>query len=517
MKTLNALDYAVLLIFFAVNLTVGWYASRRKQNADDFMRGGGRTPWWAAGISYFATSVSSISFMAIPAKTYAGDWLSFGSAPSQVLATLIVALVFVATLRRLNITTVFEYLELRFNRPVRLFGAALTLLLKVFGRMSIVMLLPSIALSTVTGLNVYWCIIALGVATMIYSIHGGFKAVVWTDILQVAVMFGGACIAFFYIFSRVPGGFAGVMDAASGAHKLHTLEWAFDFTRPSVWVFLGMAWGSIFVQLSDQPLMQRVFSTADVRSARSTVILGAVMALPTQVIFFFLGTCLFVYFKAFPGHLTTVTDDAIFPYFIANELPHGIVGLIIAALFASSMGALSGALNSAATIVVTDGYGVFRPAASEAGKLRVARLATFIVGTVAMAMAAYIASLGVKSLWDQFLKLIALIGGGLPGVFAVGLLSRRANAGGVMIGLIVSIVLTWWVQTYTAIDVFFHSFIAVTSCMIVGYLASFAFPPAAYERRAETLTIWKKAAPVPAASPALPAVPTPLTFTGKGN
>ncbi len=500
-RLLNSLDYVVIAIYFALNLGIGWWCARKHQSADDYLRGGGKTSWWAAGISFFATGASSISFMAIPAKTYATDWLSFGSVPAQGGATLIVAFVFVALLRRLNITTVFEYLEMRFNRAVRLLCAVLTLLLKIFGRMSIVMLLPSLALSTVTGLNVYVSILLIGGVTIVYSIVGGYDAVIWTDVMQVCVTFGGVAIALAFVFLAVPHGMDGVFQIAHENQKLHAISWDWDLTQPTVIVFLGMAWGSVFTQLSDQPLMQRVFSTSDVKAAKRSVALGAFFGISTAFVFFFIGTALFAFYRIHPERLTDIPTDAIFPYFIANELPHGVVGAIIAGLFASAMGALSSNTNSTATIVVTDGYSLLRPKATEKAKVRVARFATFFSGAAATGMAIYLAGRGVSSLWDQFLRLIALIGGGFPGVFALGLLTRRANSGGVIIGALASIGVTWWVQEFTQTNVFFHTFVAVASCMIVGYIASFAFTKEDARRDLSGLTLWAKKRPVPVGVP----------------
>ncbi|MFI5337955.1 MAG: hypothetical protein ACHQ5A_14290, partial [Opitutales bacterium] len=175
-------DYVMLAAYFTVNLGIGWWCSRRRQSSGSFFLGNGRVLWWVAAISFFATATSSISFMALPAKTYSSNWMAFGSAPAQSFAGIVVALVFVATLRRLNLTTVFGYLEQRYDRRVRLLGAGLGILLSVGGRMSVVMLLPSLALSTVTGLNVYLSILLMGTVTTIYAMEGGFEAVIWTDV-----------------------------------------------------------------------------------------------------------------------------------------------------------------------------------------------------------------------------------------------------------------------------------------------------------------------------------------------
>ena len=230
---LAPLDYVMLVLYFAVNLAIGWWSSRHKlKTSKSYFLGSRHVAWWVTAISYFATGVSSISFMGIPAKTFAGDWMTFGSGPAQALAGMGTGIVFVGILRRLDMTTVFDYLERRFDRRVRLLGAGLAVLLKVGGRMSIIMLLPSLALATVTGLNVYLSILVMGTVTTVYAMEGGFEAVVWTDVMQAGVMVGSAVIALFYIAHHVDGGFAGVFTQAHTAGKLHAVSLAPDIRRP---------------------------------------------------------------------------------------------------------------------------------------------------------------------------------------------------------------------------------------------------------------------------------------------
>jgi SSS family transporter len=489
--TFATADYIALTIYFALNIIIGWWCSRKNKSGGDYFLGGGRIPWWAAGISFSATGISSISFMALPAKTYTEDWLSFGSAPAQAFATAAVAIIFVGIFRRLNMTTIFDYLERRFDHRVRVLGAGLAVLLKVFGRMSVVMLLPALALSTVSGLNVYVSIGLMGLVTTIYALEGGFAAVIWTDVMQVAVMLGGVAIAFGSLAAGVPGGLAGIVDEALSDGKLRMVSWDFDFGKPTMWVFAGMFIASVFTQLADQPLMQRVFATKDEKEGRKSVLLAAVMGIPIAVIFFFAGTALYVFYKFHSARLAGgLPNDAIFPFFIVNEMPRGVVGLLLASLFAAAMGALGSALNATGAIVISDLYAPFRPTLSEKQKVRLGRLATLLAGLVSTGMAAWIASLEVASLWDQFLKLIALIGGGFPSVFALGLLTRRANAPGVITGALASIVITWWAQNHTTASVFFHGFIAISSCMAVGYFASLLFGGRNTAKNLQGLTMW---------------------------
>jgi len=493
-RTLTGADYLALTLFFSLNLGIGWWCARRRRSGGDFFLGGNRIAWWAAGISFFATGASSISFMALPAKTFQTDWLVFGSGPAQSFAGLVVGLVFVGLLRRLRLITIFDYLERRFSRPVRLLGASLAVLLKICGRMSVVMLLPALALATVTGLNVYLSILLMGVVTTIYAMEGGFEAVVWTDVLQVTVTFGGVAVAIAFMARGIDGGLAGIIREGTAAGKFNMVSWSLDASQPTVWVFIGMFLGSIFTQVADQPLMQRALATTDERAARRTVILGTLMGIPSTVIFFFVGTALWVFYQAHPDRLArALPNDAIFPYFIANEMPSGMVGLVVAGLFAAAMGALSSALNSSAAMIATDFIETPGRRRSDAARSRTARWTTVVAGMLATAMAAFIASLHVPSLWDEYLKLLALIGGGFPGVFGLGFLTRRANAPGVITGAIASIGITWWVQNYTDISVFLHAFIAIGSCMAIGYGASLLLGRRPEDAALQGLTLWNPA------------------------
>ena len=408
------------------------------------------------------------------------NWLLIGVPVFQSAAVVVAGFLFIGMFRRLNITTVFEYLEQRFGRAIRLLGAALMILSQVGGRLSIVMLLPAMAFSAVTGLNVYVSVLLMGVVTVIYCLKGGMKAVVWTDVLQFALMYGTIAIALATIAQDVPGGFGGLVSVAHAEGKFKAFLFDWDFVRPTVWVFSCLAVTTVFLQLSDQALMQRALSAPDEKAARNSVMLAGVLNLPISLMLFFVGSALFVFYRHHPGLLDPVLpNDSIFPYFVGNELPSGIVGLIIAGIFAAAMSTVSGTVNAISAIVVRDFLMPFRPDSSELTRMKLARATTVAVGGLATAIATVMAGMNIQSLWETFAALMALIGGGFPGIFALGLLTRRANAPGVAIGLLASIAVTFAVKHYTATNVFLFTSVAVGSCIVVGYAASLLFAPPA--------------------------------------
>lgn len=492
-RNLQFFDYLLILGYFGVNIFIGWWCGRKKKSEGTYFLGR-KIPWWALGISFYASATSSISYMALPAKTFADNWLVIGTVPAQALATVVIAFFFVKLLRRLDVTTIFEYLDRRFGRTVRAIGALLALLVVTLGRMSVVLLLPSLALAAVTGINVYVAIALMGFVTIIYSTEGGFDAVIWTEVLQALVMFGGIGLALYFLASGVEGGFAELVTLALREGKFEMVSWEPTLAVPTVWVFLGMFVATVFVHISDQSLMQRVFASSDEKAARKTLLLGTILGIPSSLLFFFMGTAIWAFYQANPTHLVEgVPNDAIFPYFIANELPVGVVGLIVAGLLAATMSTLSGSINASAAIVERDFHHPLRPDATEKQRLAVGRWASVISGTIATVMAIYLATLEVRSLWEKFIELTALFGGAFPGVFALGLLTRRASAVGAIAGVIASIATILAVQNFFQINVFFHGFIAISVCFVVGLIVSFFTP--AHARDLSGLTLHTLAAP----------------------
>ena len=216
----GAWDYACLGAYLLSLVGMGIYFSRREKTTEDFFAAGRRIPWWAAGVSIAGTQTSAISFMAIPAKVYATDWVYLWNPLAAGLIAPLVVFVYLPFFRRLNLTTAYEYLEKRFHVAVRLFASSAFVLFHL-GRMAIVLFLPAIALSTVTGIDVYACIVVMGVLCTLYTVLGGIEAVIWTDFLQVIVLIGGAFISLVIIAANVEGGFSGIVSVGMADSKCH--------------------------------------------------------------------------------------------------------------------------------------------------------------------------------------------------------------------------------------------------------------------------------------------------------
>jgi len=489
-RPFGALNIAALVLYLLTLVGMGFFFSRREKSTGDFFIAGRRVPWWAAGLSIFGTQLSSISFMAIPAKVYMTDWLYYATVFCIVAVQPIVVWFYLPFFRRLNVTTAYEYLEKRFNVAARLFGS-LSFILFQCGRMTIVLFLPALALSAVTGINIYACILIMGVLATLYTVLGGIEAVIWTDVVQVCVLLGAGLLSLGIIVTRC-GGFGEVFEIGRAANKFRMVNLGWDWTLPVLWVLVvGNLFSNMMSYSADQAVIQRYLTTRNEKTAAGAIWTNAAVTIPIATIWFLLGTALFAFYKMHPASLDpTLKNDQIFPLFIAQQLPDGVVGVVIAGLFAAAMSTVDSSLNSISTAITTDFYRRFRPDVADHRCLNLARILTLLFGVVATGMGLWMAANqeAIKSLWDMYMKILGLVMGGLTGLFALGIFTRRAHGIGALIGVAASTVLLWTVQTYTPIHFFLYAAIGIGSCFIVGYLASLMLPVG--RKSVEGLTVY---------------------------
>ena len=306
-----------------IGVGVYWYLRDRQGTATEFFVGSRAIPFWVAGVSLYATNTSSISYLAIPAKAFETDWQYMMSKLMTVLGLMFVAVWIVPLLRRLDLVSVFNYLEMRFHPAIRMMASALCMAMHVGGRMSVVLFLPALAIATITGIDVVWSILIMGVCTIVYTAMGGMRAVVWTDFVQVIVLMGGAVFAIGFVFHSLGG--AAVYDTAMAYDKTKLLNFSFDLTEPTVWGFFFLIlFDTVLSFPKDQVLMQRTLATKSDQAAGRSIWMFAAIMLPGGLIFYGIGTVLFAYYKEHPERLDPLLPiDATFPLFIAAELPAG--------------------------------------------------------------------------------------------------------------------------------------------------------------------------------------------------
>ena len=481
-QLLHPVDWAVLAIYLAVMLGVGLYFYRRhaRDSASAFFLGGRSIPFWAAGVSLYASNASSISYIAVPAKAFATNWQYLMSNLVVVLGLIFVAVWIVPLLRRLDLMSVFHYLETRFHPAIRTLSSVLFVVFQLGGRMTVILFLPSLAISTVTGIDVTVSVLVMGVVTICYTMLGGMKAVIWTDVLQLVVMFGGTLFAIFSIVTILDGGVAEFMATAMQENKFKVADWSFRLTEATVWGFVFLViFDTVLTFPKDQVLMQRVFSTKSAKQAGRSIWTFAAIIIPGSVMFYLIGTALYVFYKHNPERMDpSLTVDATFPLFIAAELPVGVTGLIIAGIFAASMSTLSSILNSVATVVTVDIYEKLnlRRKSGTDTSVPFAAWVTVVAGMIGIGLALLLASVEVESILDVALELWGLLGGGFAGAYTLGMFSRRANWQGVAIGVAVSIVVTLFAWSLDMVHPYFYLPLSILVCIVAGYISSLFFP-----------------------------------------
>lgn len=480
---LKPLDWAVIIIYLSGMIGIGlyFYLREKKQSTAEFFVGGRSIPFWAAGISLYATNTSSISYIAIPAKAFATNWQYLMNNLVAVTGLMFVAVWIVPLLRRLDLMSVFHYLEIRFHPGIRTLTSGLCIAMQLGGRMSVVLFLPSLAISTITGIDVVWSILIMGVITIGYTAMGGMKAVIWTDFVQLFVMFGGALFAIGFIVLKLDGGFGEFFATAAQEDKTRLFDWSFDLTKATVWGFVFLVLFDVVLTFpKDQVLMQRVLSTKSDKEAGRSIWTFAAIMVPGGFMFYLIGTALYVFYKAHPERMNPLlTTDATFPLFIAAELPMGVTGLIIAGIFAASMSTLSSIMNSVATLASVDFYEKWAKQPDPAVSVRVAEWMTVGAGLIGMGLALLLSRYDINSLFDISIELSGLLSGGFAGAYTLGMFTRRANWQGVVIGIAVSIALTVLAWTQNLVHPYFYMPVSILICIVTGYVGSLLFPPPA--------------------------------------
>ncbi len=511
-RPFGVFNMTVVVVYLLAMVGIGVFFTFRNNSTDDYFRGGKSVPWWAAGCSIFATMLSSITYMAVPAKAFAQDWVySMGNLLILFVApiAIYVALPF---FRRIDATSAYEYLEKRFNRTARLIGSGSFSLFHIF-RMGVVLALAALALASVTPLDPVQCVIVMGLLSIIYCTLGGIEAVIWTDTIQTFILLGGALACLVFAFQ---GSDPGSIIAAFDSGKFHLANLDFgstSFMTMAIWVVVIGGFGqNLASYTADQAVVQRYMTTPDETMAARSIWLNGFMALPAAVIFFGMGTAFWMFYRSHPDKLDpTMASDRIMPHFISQELPVGLAGLVVAGIFAAAQSTVSTSMNSGATTIVTDFVKPLGIVKSDKACLWLARWVTLTMGILGTAAGLLFIDPSIKSLFDQFVGILGMFLGVLAGLFALGATTRRANGPGSLIGaaaaigLMVSIVFAAQDKTILGfgfrgifeligtriyqVNGYLYAFVGIAVCYVIGYIASLAIP--GKRKPLKGLTLWE--------------------------
>ncbi len=468
------LNWLVLIVYLLAMLWLGFYFMHREKNSDDFFTGGGRIPWWAAGMSIFATMLSAITYMSIPAKAYATDWKYY---PMQIFILIVafpVITYFLPFFRRLKISTAYAYLEQRFCYGVRAMASALFIIFMV-ARMALVLFLPSLAMSAVTGIDIFLCIILMSAITIAYCTMGGMEAVVWGDVVQGFILIGGALLAAVFLVTQTEGGASGFWDIGMANDKFVLFDFSFDFRSATFWVIvLGGLANNLISYTSDQTVIQRYMTTSSEKAASKSIITNGFLSIFVSIIFYTIGTGLYTFFKTHPAAIdvTMQKTDAIFPFFMMSQLPAGLAGLLIAALFAATMSTISSNINSISTAFTMDMYKKWRPQTGDRKTLSVARWTGIVAGLIGTLIAIVMAVADIQSLLDYFNTILGLLTGAIGGLFIMGIFFKRINATTALIGFIAGTLAVFYMNYFTDANFLLFGFISMFVSVAVALVLS---------------------------------------------
>jgi len=444
----EGLDLIVFGIYIVGVIAFGVSFSFKKRTANDFSTGGGRLPSWALGMSIFATFVSSISFLALPGNAFGGNWNSFVFSLSIPIAAWIAVKFFVPHYRKLQSESAYFYLEERFGIWARIYASVFYLLTQL-ARMGAILYLLALPMQALFGWSIPIIITCTGLSVIIYSMFGGLEAVVWTDAIQGIVLITGALACLGVIFWTIPIGVSELFTTALEADKFSLGSFDFNFSSSTFWMILVYG---LFINLQnfgvDQSYVQRYVSAKTEKDAIKSTWLGALLYVPVSFLFFLIGTSLWVFYQVQPELLSTEIAskaDQVFPYFIVNQLPAGLTGLLIAAIFAAGMSTVSTSINSSATLILSDHFKKYiHPNPSEKTSLRVLRIASLVMGLSSILIGW--AFNGAESALETWWALASIFSGGVLGLFLLGFIVRKTSSRQAAFAVLAGVLVIGWMS-----------------------------------------------------------------------
>ena len=436
------IDYVIVILSVVLGVGLGLYFARRQKSTDTYFAGGRNIPAWAIGMSIFATLISSVTFLAYPGAAYASNWILLVQGLMVPIVLVAMIGIVVPLYRRVIKLSTYEYFERRFGFFARVYGS-LAFVLGHFSKMGTVFFLVSLAMSAFMGIDIYTIIIVLGVAITLLTLLGGIEAVIWMDVIQGFMLIIGGVVCVGMLQFMPEGGPSNVFTIAREYGKISFGPYDWDLTQLT---FLVMALNGIFYAIqkygTDQTIVQRYLAAKTDKGAKRAAYIGVFMSVPVWTLFMFIGTGLFVFYHLHGGLPEGIKADAVFPHFIATQIPVGVTGLIIAALAAGAISSLDSDMNCLAAIGVQDYYVRFKPKSTDKQRLRVGRWVVAGSGVGSIGVALLYAYWGGEGVLGAVFGLYAIFSAGIVGLFLLGLLSRRANKQGLYVGIAAAVLFT---------------------------------------------------------------------------
>ncbi|MDZ4286924.1 MAG: sodium/solute symporter [Prosthecobacter sp.] len=484
MTYFSTVDYILFGGYLIASVLVGVLFVKEQRTVKDYFLAGRSIGSVVVGLSVIAAMFSGVSYLATPAEIYKNGFAFAWGLFSFFIITPFVTLVMLPLFYQSRFFTAYQYLEDRFARQVRVLASTL-FILRVLFWLAAATYAPALALQQATGMSLEFTILCTGLLTTFYTTLGGMKAVIWTDMLQLAVLFGGQLMIAMVALGKVPGGAEGVYQIALEKGRFD-LSFSLDPTaRMTFWTVVIAAPFLNLIQLgTDQVAVQRYLTARSLREAKRGLWIKLWLFFPVGSLFLITGLILWAFYQFQPdplaGGLITKADQ-ILPYFVVHELPKGFAGILIAAIYAASMSTVSAGLNSLSSCTLMDlGRGAISgTAAQEETQLRKARWITISYGILVTALAFVIGGMK-QSLVESVNEIIGIVGGPILGLFLLGMLVPRTNTLGAMAGVLTGFLsLGTLYASGSNISFMWYALIGSIITMSVGFLVSLFQPPPA--------------------------------------
>jgi SSS family transporter len=467
---LNRFDFAIIAIYLIGITLFGIRFRKRQRSLRDYFLAGRDIPWWAIALSIVAAETSTLTIISIPGLAYDTNFTFLQVVMGYVVGRFIIAFVLLPHYFRGELFTAYELLEKRFGPRLRTLTSGLFLLTRAAAE-GVRVYAVSIVVSIALGTGEISSIAIITVLTLIYTFEGGLAAVIWTDVIQTVIYVSGTILGMLTIIHFVPGGWAHIHQIAASTHKFRVFDFTPDFWKAYTF-WAGLIGGAFLTTAShgtDQLIVQRLLAARNQRQSVAAILSSGAAILFQFALFLLLGVMLFAYYGLPSAHFGKA--DYIYPTFIVNRMPHGISGLLIAAILAAAMSNLSAALNSLSSSTIMDFYLRIRPHSDEERKMRLSRFST-VFWALVLFILALICLHRVGRVVEVGLQIASIAYGALLGVFLLGVLTRRATQNGAIFGMVCGFVTELYLWQFTAVPWTWWVAIGTSVAFVTGFMAS---------------------------------------------
>lgn len=498
---LNAIDLTIVGVYLVGITLFGLRFRSGEKSLKSYFLADRSVPWWAIALSIVSAETSTLTIISIPGLAYDTNFTFLQLVMGYMVARVVIVAIFLPAYFRGELFTAYQLIDRRFGKILHRFTAGIFLVTRAVAegvRVFAVSIVVNIALQRYLlhymseGTSVVASIGLVTLLTLIYTFEGGMTAVIWTDVVQMCIYVGGTIIGLFVLLHLVPGGWTTIHETASAANKFQVFDFPISLTKTyNFWA--GLIGGTFLTMAShgtDQLMVQRLLAAKNQKESTWALLASGGAVFFQFSLFLLVGASLFVFYKMYPPAVAFTRSDRIFPTFIVSAMPSGVSGVLIAAILAAAMSNLSAAINSLSSTTVVDFYLKRKPEASDRQRIAVSRSATIFWGIMLFALA-ILTQRGGQRVLELGLSIASVPYGGLLGVFLLGVLTKRANQTGALVGIAVGIAVNLflflgprygWMKTPVAFT--WYVTFGTTITFVVGYLVSLLSPAPSAERTA---------------------------------